>query len=50
MPLVVVDFFLIFSINGKKFDKIQHFQVFFRGRFAIFGGRSVVIPCRSDGL
>ena len=50
MPLDVGDFFLIFSFNGKKFEKSQHFQVKISGRSALFSGRSVVIPGRSEGI
>ena len=40
MTFVVGNFFLIFSFNGKKFEKSQHFQVIFSGRSALFSGRS----------
>ena len=40
MTFVIADFFLIFSLNGKKFEKSQLFQVIFSGRSALFNGRS----------
>ena len=31
-------------VDGRKFEKSQHFQVFFSGHSVIFGGRSVIVP------
>ena len=50
MIFVVGDFFLIFSLNGKNFEKSQLFHVILGGRSALFDGRSVVVPGRSEGL
>ena len=48
--LSFITFFLIFSFNGKKLKKSQHFQVIFSGRSALFDGRSAVVPGHSEGL
>ena len=50
MTFIVGNFFLIFSFNGKKFEKGQHFQVILSGRSALFDGRSVVVPGRCEVL
>ena len=50
MTFVVGDFFLIFPLYAKKFEKSQYFQVILEGRSALFDGRSMFIHGRSEGL